>query len=386
MGIIGVGVGSLLLVWGFMGATFWGLREITIATGLGHIQVGNPGTFDPSRTVEDAGLEPATLDQVTEVLDDRPGVRFSMARVNLEGLVTFGRRTLSFTGTGIDPEKESRLSGVFAKITQGESLPTLVEGAPPSIMLADGLGRSLGCQPGDSVTLLVNMPSGGINALDFTVSGLYKTGFPEMDKRNLLIQTEAAHELLGSPRSHRLIVSLARTGETDAVVRDLSQKFPDLEVHGWSDLATYYNQVVQLYTTVFTIFGLIMTLVVFLAIINTMVMSIMERITEIGTLLAIGLTPRFVTTLFLQEGTLVGLLGSLAGTAMSIVVAFAVNSVGFSMPPAPGRTEPYPLNIFLDFPSSALVIGVITGVVCLAALFPAVRSARAKIIDSLNHV
>ncbi len=385
IGIIGVGVAAILMVWGFMSGTFWGLRELTIATGVGHIQIGSPKSFDPAVYFDDPGLSKETAGEIQAFAEAQDHVRFGMQRINLEGLVTFGRTTVSFTGTGIEPAKEARLSGVFAPLTEGENLPIGEAEGKYKALVAAGLSRSLGCHPGDTVTVLVNMSDGGLNALDLQVSGIYQTGFPETDKRNILMSIGAAKELLGSDRINRIILSLDRTELTEEIRALIARRFPRVEVHGWEDLAAYYHQVVQLYRNMFTIFGIIILIVVFLSVINTMIMSIMERTREIGTLLAIGVPERFISTVFVFEGIIIGFLGSILGTLIALVGSSCIDALAIQMPPAPGRSLPYPLNIFMDLPTVLAASAAIIFIAGVAALAPSVKAARKSIVDSLNH-
>lgn len=384
IGIVCVGTCALLMVWGFVSATFWGLRELTISSGIGNIQVGTRGSFDSSVYFQDPGIDPATARKVEDYVEPMTHVRFVMERVDLQGLVSFKQNTLSFVGTGIQPEKEAQLSSIFAPVIAGSDLPV---GPTPhyNALVAVGLARSLGCRPGDTITLLVNLPAGGLNAVDVVVSGIYQTGFPATDKRSLLVPIKVAQELMTSKNVNRLVVSLDKVSLTDSIKNKISRRFPKLEVHGWKYLAPYYRQVVELYRNMFTVFGIIICIVVFLAIINTMLMSIMERVREIGTLLAIGIQPSFVYRVFVLEGGIIGILGGILGVFLTAVFAVAINSSGLTMPPAPGRTLPYPLAIFMDPASSSLVVGSVFVISCCAAFMASSKSTRMNVVDALAH-
>lgn len=111
----------------------------------------------------------------------------------------------------------------------------------------------------------------------------------------------------------------------------------------------------------------------------------MERVREIGTLLAIGIQPSFVSRAFELEGGIIGLLGGVVGVFLTAIFALAINISGLTMPPAPGRTLPYPLAIFMDPLSSSLVVVSVAVISCFAAFVASSKSTRMKVVDALAH-
>jgi len=117
-----------------------------------------------------------------------------------------------------------------------------------------------------------------------------------------------------------------------------------------------------------------------------MMMSIFERTKEIGTQLAVGTSRLRLMVNFLYEGLMVGVFGGALGLAVAAGLAGLINSSGLRMPPPPGGTQGYPLNV-------DLVPGVFVGVfllivvtTVLSTIMPAVRASRMKIVDALGHV
>src|SRR5690606_10730559 len=107
-------------------------------------------------------------------------------------------------------------------------------------------------------------------------------------------------------------------------------------------------QVVSLYTALFSVLGVIILAVVLLSGSNAMLMSLMERVREQGTLRAIGIPTHRIFKSFLYEGAIVGLIGGLFGVILTVIIALSINLIGIDMPPPPGRSTPYPLVIFLE--------------------------------------
>jgi putative ABC transport system permease protein len=388
MSIFAAGTVAVLCAAGFVLASFHGLREATIAGQLGHLQVGAPGQFTG---FEDKPLASAMraedVARVRSRLEQTPHVRFGMQRLNFEGLVAVSNRTLATVGSGIEPELESRLSGAFASIVDGDGLPVgpLPESEMLKVLVAVDLARALGVKPGDSITVMATTERGALNALDLTVSGTYKTGIPELDRRAILMPLAASQLLLDTQRVSRVVAVLDATRNTDAVVQSLKAALPGLEVQGWHELAPFYRQVVSLYGSIFGVLGAIIVVVVLLSASNAMLMNLFERVREQGTMRAFGIPAWRIARNFLFEGGLVGLMGAGTGLLLAGALSLAVNLSGLRMPPPPGRTNGYPLLIFADLNSYGLALLGMTLVGVLAAWLSSTSVRRMSVLQQLNH-
>lgn len=385
--IFATGTLAVLSAFGFVSASFHGLREATIAAQVGHFQVGAPGQFEGfERKPMETAMSPGQVDEARQALATQPEVKFSMRRLQFEGLIANGDRTLATVGSGIEPELETRLSGVFARIVAGEALMPEASGDEAmQVLVAVDLAQALGVKPGDQVTIMSTTERGGLNGIDLRVQGLYRTGIPELDRRAVLMPLAAAQLLLDTGKVSRLVAVVDRTEHADSVVARVRQALPGLEVQGWEELASFYRQVVSLYGNLFSVLGVIIGVVVLLSVSNAMLMSLMERVREQGTLLAIGIPASRVVRNFLTEGAIVGLLGAVLGLVLAAAAAFVVNLAGIEMPPPPGRTTPYPLLIFVE-PAAYAVVAL--GMVALGVLAAGLSQASARkmsVLQQLTH-
>lgn len=387
MSVFAIGTAAIACAYGFVTASFHGLREATISAQVGHLQIAAPGQFDAFEDKPLAtGLPPQALARTQQALADQPRVRYSMRRLQFEGLIAAGDRTLAFLGSGVEPQLESRLSGAFAQVVAGDSLPGPDEPDAAKVVVAVELAHALGVKPGDRVTLMATTQHGALNAVDLVVTGLYRTGIPELDRRALLVPLATAQALLDTDRISRLVVVLDQTEQTGAVAATLSRELPHLQVRTWRDLAPFYRQVVSLYGNFFSVLGVIILSVVGLSASNAMLMSVMERVRERGTLRAFGISQRRVVGNFLIEGGLVAGLGALLGLLLAAAVSLGVNLSGIQMPAPPGRTTPYPLLVFIEPGGYALVALAMVGVGLLSAALSQASIRRMSIVRQLGHV
>lgn len=384
--IVACGSMALLLSIGFVLASFHGLRESIISSELGHIQIGARGQFEGNEEKPlQYGLSPQQVKAVEDNLQQESGLRFSTRRILFEGLLSTGRRSVAFVGQGVEPEKESRLSTVFAPIVSGNGLSD-DPSRPEQILIAVDLAHSLQVKPGDTITVMVTTEDGVLNAADAVVAGTYRTGVPDLDRRAIMMPLQSVQSLLVTQKISRLVLALRDTDATDALASRLRGQLPDLDIKRWIELASFYNQVVSLYRIIFTVLGIIIAIVVFISTANSMLMSVMERIREVGTLRAIGIPDRRIQQTFLLEGGMIGMLGGSVGLVLAFLTALVVNLSDIRMPPPPGRTTDYPLIISMQVDTSLMIWLVFILLSALAAWAPHRVTRRLSIIEKLNHV
>ncbi|MCX7560547.1 FtsX-like permease family protein [Sulfitobacter sp. F26204] len=380
--VVAIGTTAMAMTLCFMLATFFGLGESTIRADVGHIQITTPGSFDADTDIAN-GLTPTDQDHIAQVLAGTEGVRFSMRRILFDGLTSKGESTIAIVGRGVEPLQEMRLSGIFAPITRGQLMS--VEGTHFEALIGERLAQKLEWAPRELLTLVGTTESGSINAVDVLSTGAYSTGVPEKDARAVMVPLHVAAALLDTENVSRVVVVLDDTADTDLVRTRLQSALPELEVRDWRQLDPFYEQVVTLYSNIFGILCLIIVLVVLMSVSNTMMMTVMERIREIGTLRAIGFSKFEMRIGFSIEGALIGLMGALIGLALAAVLSFAINVAGVEMPPAPGRTAPYPLIFFIDLRiyAGVAMVMVLSGV--LGVIWPSRKGTSLPIVEALGH-
>ncbi|MDZ7331055.1 MAG: FtsX-like permease family protein [candidate division KSB1 bacterium] len=384
--IMAFGVISLILAGGFMKYSFWGLGENAIRGQYGHLQMFNPQYLEEEEDKPlQFGIERS--DSLIKLIQSIESVQFAMPRINFMGLLSNGEKSEAFIGEAIAPKEERQLSESRIRMDMGHHLdeqPSDLD--EDEVILASGLAKALKANIGDYLTLMVTTTSGALNAVDVKLVGVFSTGVPELDARLLKVKLATAQNLLVTDRVTKIVVVLKATEITDLAAEQISKLLPDYKIKKWYELATFYQAVVKLYNTIFGFMGVLIFIVVLLASSNTMMMSIFERTKEIGTLMAIGTSGRRLLTNFLLEGLVIGVIASVTGLVLGFLLSFAINHAGIMMPPPPGSTFGYPLNVHyvLSIYLGSFIFMVITAIV--STLIPAAKAARMKIVDALGHI
>ncbi|GAB2658393.1 ABC transporter permease [Vibrio panuliri] len=389
--IISITVFAMTSTGGFGLYTYKSLKEAT-ARDIGHMIISTPGYFEKEEEVPLAnGFKPsATLIRQLMAFDTVRGVQPS---VEFTGLISNGSKSSIYIGRGVN-DREFDMKGPFIDVKEGRTLSNIrsprYDVTAPEVMLGVDLARNLSVTIGDWVTLLATTTDGALNAFDFKVRGIYSTGVPEIDKRQLYIHIDSAQELLNSDKVSTISVFLFDLEQTASVQQHVNQLIrnseQDLQVTPWHQRAFYYQNVKSLYDRIFGIIGSIMALVVFVSLFNTMTMSVTERTREIGTLAALGSYPNEIIAGFMRESGLLALIGSLIGITAAALLSVFLMVFEFNMPPPPGMNQGYPLTIYFSYPLAiSAAIGVL--LVCLtAAYFSARNGVNKPITEALIHV
>lgn len=382
VGAVAFGIAALILASGFIEWIFLDMRESTINAQLGHVQIVRPGYHDAGKADPYAFLLPETVPEL-ETPNEPREIRTIAPRLSFGGLISHGEATLSFIGDGVSPREEAAFGDALL-ISTGRNLAA---DDPRGIIMGEGLARNLGVGVGARVVLLASTASGGTNAVEVTVRGLFSTITKSYDDAALRVPLSTARELLRTKGSHVWIVLLNETARTDSMLARLRSRLPpeQFEVVPWYQLADFYNKTATLFTRQVQGVRLIIALIILLSISNTMTTSVMERIGEIGTAMALGIRRSGILRLFLYEGALLGCFGGILGLLAGLALAAVISAVGIPMPPPPGMARGYTAQIVLTWGMALQALALAAGTTLVASILPAWKASRMEIVNALRH-
>jgi putative ABC transport system permease protein len=247
---------------------------------------------------------------------------------------------------------------------------------------------------GPRLDLLAATAEGAPNVVTMDVVSASYMGIKDLDDNYLIMSLPLAQRLLygrGEPQVTGIVLQLHRTEDLERARDRLREMFAaqnlDLEVHSFTELSPLYNQALSFLLSVFTFIAIIIAVIVLFTIVNTMSMSVMERISEIGTVRALGVQRSDVRRQFLAEGAILGLSGATAAVAAAMLIAVAVNHAGLTWTP-PTTAGPIPLRLYL-LGNYKLLAGTWLGLVVaatVASFLPANRASKMEVVDALRHV
>lgn len=374
----------LLAGGGFCLYMYQGLEEES-ARDTGHLILSKQGFFDAD---EDFPLQYglAGYQEIQQRYRRDDDVRAILPRVEFQGLISNGEKTVIFSGVGVEHD-EFLVRGPFITFSQGSALSDQVDATgDPEILLAVGLAKNLKAGVGDTLTLLSTTTDNVMNGMDYKVKGIFTSGIPELDKRLIYTDVKSAQSLLDSELVSTVAIHLFDSSLVDEKAELFQQDFADMEITPWWERAFYYRDVKNLFDRIFGLLGVIIAVMVFLAISNTMSMAVMERTREIGTLAALGTYRYEIVRGFTLEGLVIGVIGTLMGVVLNFAIFIFLSLVNIEMPPPPGSTVGFPVGINLSWVLTGVSIAALTAICVVAAWLVARNGARKSIVEALAYV
>ena len=381
LGAIAIGVASLVLSGGFIEDILVQLREATIHSQLGHLQVHRRGYFASGgqQPYEFLIEEPQVVERAVA---DLPGVQAYARRLAFSGLLSNGRGALPILGQGVEPEPEAKIGSAIS-VLSGHRLG---DGDAFGILVGEGLAAAMKLKVGDSVNLVLNTRDGAMNTLDFQVVGVFRSLSKEYDARAVRIPLAAAQSLTGTDYVNAIVLLLSATELADRVAADLEARLPkQLEVKRWYELADFYQNTAALYQRQFGVLQLIILVMLFLSVANSVNMTLHERTLEFGIMRALGRTGRHVFRLAVLEMAIMGAAGALLGVIVGVGIAAGVSHLGIPMPPPPNSESGFTaaVRIVPSVVTMAFILGLVAA--GLASLLPARKLARIPVVEALRR-
>jgi putative ABC transport system permease protein len=387
---IAFGVVAMLISGGFIGWVLDEMRELTIRTYVGHLQIARP-TFWSQGASDPFGHLIQRSPLLVERLKSAPDVLTVAPRLSFAGLASKDEITISFLAEGVDPVAEARFGRALIfmpGLGEGLGPDDGAVGAEPTAVIGRGLAANLGATLGDKIVLLVTTPSGSVNAVEVRIKGVFHTVSKAFDDGTLRLPLATAQKLLrtGGVQSWTVLTTSTTTAANLLSSVRTAALNDGLDVRLWTDLADTFLKTEALFIRQLGFIAVVLALLIVLGISNTLTMSVMERTGEIGTAMALGASRQRILGQFILEGAVLGLAGATMGTVLGLLLASILSAVGIPLPPPPGLDTPIiaAIRVGPGLAVAAFVTAALSAT--LAGLYPAWRASRLVIVDSLRQV
>ncbi|MBN9330081.1 MAG: cell division protein FtsX [Comamonas sp. SCN 67-35] len=380
---IALGVAALIIVLSVMNGFQKEVRDRMLSV-VAHIEVFAPG----GAALPDL---PRTLAEVRA----NPDVVGAAPFVAAQALLARGDEMKGVMVRGIDPAQEGQVTEIADE--NRHAIDTLTPGSF-NVVLGVDLARSLGVGVGDKVTLVA--PSGQITPAgivprlkQMTVSGMFRSGHYEYDSALVLLHHEDAERLFRLEGPTGVRVRLKDLHEAPRVTQTLAHTLSgNLLIRDWTQQNRTWFAAVQVEKRMMFI---ILTLIVAVAafnLVSTLVMTVQDKRADIAILRTLGASPASIMGVFVVQGAAVGMIGTLAGLLLGLLVAFNIDVIVPAIEHLLGVTF-LPKDIYLisRMPSDPqegdiVPIAIISLLMALAAtLYPSWRASRVNPAEALRY-
>ena len=278
-----------------------------ISTEMSHIQIHQPGFLDNDQF----SLVIADADSIVRLVRDTPGLVAASKRIIINSMVASAETGTGVRITGIDPEKEVKVTDLSSKIISGKYIDS-TDHYP--VVISERLAQKLKVSLKNKIIITVQDVRKNITGGAFRIVGIFRTDNSMFDEANIFVRGTDLSRLTGikGHEAHEIAILLNKN-ETDNVTKTLSGMFPNLEVKSWKQLSPEAGYLVSAMNQYMFIFIIVILIALCFGIINTMLMVIMERIHELGMLMAIGMNRVRVFAMIMLETVFLSLAGGIAG-------------------------------------------------------------------------
>jgi putative ABC transport system permease protein len=350
------------------------IRSI-IGLEMSHIQIHQPGFLDNNQF----NLLINHADSLTKIIRETPDVVAVSKRLIISSMVSSAEAGAGIRVTGVDPADERKVTLLSSKIIEGKYLD---ETAKNPVVISESLARKLKVRLKNKIIITVQDVNMNITAGAFRITGIYNTDNLMFDEANVFVNNGDLCRLTGLKRSvaHEIAVLLNNNDKTKVVEKIISEQFPDLEAKDWQVLSPEAGYLVSAMNQYMYIFIIIILLALCFGIINTMLMVIMERVRELGMLMAIGMNRSRVFTMIMLETVYLSLTGGVLGIIFGYGISKYLGHTGINLyfwKDAFAKLG-YPSLVYPVIDSGTLVITAIMVIIAgiLSSLYPAYRALR----------
>jgi len=378
------GVAIAVMVFTFNAALINGLAEFQIQRVVGssaHVTI-EPAKLAPAVARATDGAERLVVSQrtlerreqikqwrtVEQVIDTVPGVTGLSLNILGTGLVSRGQLTLPVTLKGVEPARLSAIAPIDETIVDGEPRLGLND-----VLIGRKLAQDLGIRVGQPI--FITSDQGRERTL--TVRGLYSTGVDSLDARLAYVNLDTARVLFDLPEGLTEIeVKLADIYSAREVAKQLADT-TGLEVSAWMDKNQRLREALEGQGSSGSIIKMFTLITIIVGVASALLLTTFRRRPEIGIMRSFGISQRFVLSVFLMQGALIGIFGSVAGCALG----WGFSTLLLSVTGAGGR--PLPVDPALGEYQVALLLAAAASIG--ASLWPARAASRIDPVEAISQ-
>jgi putative ABC transport system permease protein len=382
--MIAFGILVTIFLSGFLGSIAKDLRLAVIEGETGDIQIMANG-YKENRLPGNLDYIIPNSSKLMAEIQSEPGITAVVSRVSVSGLISNGKQSIYCWGSAIEPSTVGKTLPKMLQESTGERRLSLK--GEDGIILGQGLAKKLKAGVGSTLFMVSYDKYGSMGSVNFTVTDINKYATDAENDGKIIMTTANAVNLLAlSDEVTEICIKVKERNQVDSIASQLKAKYGakyNIEVYPWQDLMGSYAQTIGMFDSVQFIILLIMAIVVMIGVINTILMSVFERTSEIGTLMALGSSKKRIIALFMAESFWIGTIGGIIGAIVGLIIVSLANISGIPFA-SPGTTQVFYIKPILN-PGIVITPPVfLIFVSILAGIYPARFAAKLNPVEAIR--
>ncbi len=374
---------SAALVLGLMGGIFSAAIRLaaeeqqfeeTVENMISHIQIHHPEFI----ANPEARYRIPDGETMAEEIAQKSGIKVVASRIVFDGMAASANMNTGVRIKGTDPELEAKTTKLDELLEEGTYFTE--DWRLPSVIVGERLAKELNVEPGSRIVLTFQDIHGEMVSASFRIEGLYSVTSSRFEERTVYAKAKEINALIGDPAAiTEMALMLEDVDDYRQVARELQEAYPEVEVRHWADLEPSLFYALEVLDQVLIWLVGVIILGVSFGLLNTILMSILERVRELGILLAIGMKRIKVFSMIVLETTMIAVIGGVIGLILSYIMISILSVRGVYIPGGEGMEDfgyasvLYP-DIHLGFYFQIGILVIVFAI--LASIYPAWKAIR----------
>jgi len=379
--IIGLWAGIFVssLMFGLLQARF----ETSIEQQFSHIQIHHP-EFIKDRQLK-YGI--AQWESLSRELASDPMVKAFSGRTMANGMLATATLTRGVNIIGVDPESEALTIRLDGNIIEGTYFE---EGGRNPILVGRALAEKTKLQERSRLVLTFQNLDGELISASFRVAGIFQTANNMLDEMNVYVLQSDLNGYVGQEMVINEIALLANDTDRLNEIRDTYlASYPGLTIRTWAELSPELSYIQELGQTMLLVILIIILFALAFGLVNTMLMSVYERIPELGMLMAVGMNRRRIFGMIMFETAFLTFLGAFGGMILGVISNMITGRTGLDLAVVGGESLKdfgYPTIVYPNLGPEFYIMltGLVIIMVFITAIFPAVKALRLKPAEAVR--
>jgi len=371
-----LGLFAGVFIMAFMQGVIDARIESATETELGHLQIHAPRFLENNNIVYNIS-DAKNLVKRIEAMDS---VSAASYRLIAEPFIMAAHGTAGGKLLGVIPEQEKEVTDIWEHVIEGNYLEKTTR--MPPVLIGEKLANKLRLSIGTRINMQMVDLNGDLSAKGYRVGGIFRTNNTSYDESTLFVKYEDLREQLGmkDDKAHEIAIIL-NDGDWAADIKPSVQKVAgNNNLQTWKEISPEMSMLTDAMDQYMYIFILIILLALCFGIINTMLMAVLERIKEIGMLMAIGMNKRRLFSMIIIESVMLTLTGGVLGILIGsgITKIFETHPINLSMFAEGLESYGFAAQVYTSLEGSTLIVitilVIITGI--LSAIYPARKAVK----------